>query len=228
MAPLPSRGTLTRTFFALLVVAVPFAGSGGCNSRSACLQYSPGEYAANGNACLSPSQALGSFTDPSCPGPITSVDGDGSFDGQLCCYPVTYADITPDCGQGGAGGTINGFGGAGGTINGFGGAGGAFMSETSGVGSTGFSASAEVSSSGGGVCVSTCAATLTNGGMACTPSSEASYDALIECACALPDGGAGCFALCGGFCNAFGPIPPACASCLTIICPAQLSTCQNN
>ena len=37
-------------------------------------------------------------SDPDCPGPVVSVNSAGTFDGQLCCYAVTYDRIVPDCG----------------------------------------------------------------------------------------------------------------------------------
>jgi hypothetical protein len=213
MALLPSRGTLARAFFALLVVAVPFVGSGGCNGRTACLQYSPGEYAANGNVCLSPSQALGSFTDPSCPGPITSVDGDGSYDGELCCYPVTYADITPDCGQGGSGGSVV-------TPP------GVDVGETVGFAS----ATGTAVSSSTGPCDTSCADALTNGGVPCPGPGSASFGALIFCACGGIDAGIQCDSVCQSFCSQqpSSTMDSSCAACLMSACPSQLANCVSN
>lgn len=98
--------TLTRPFFILTVVVacLPFAGGGGCGSRTACFQFTQAEFDQT-SSCPGPKDALAEFTDPRCPGAIVSVDGPGSFDGQICCYPVTYDDITPDCGNDGTGGT---------------------------------------------------------------------------------------------------------------------------
>ncbi len=87
-----------------LVVSLPFVGSGGCGSRTACFEYSQPEYFVNGNSCPAQSGALSNFSNASCPGPVVSVDGPGTFDGELCCYPVTYDSITPDCGGGGTSG----------------------------------------------------------------------------------------------------------------------------
>src|SRR5690348_7925233 len=97
----PSR---TQAALAALALLVPFAGSGGCGSRTACFQYSQAEFDLK-MSCPAQDQALPNFTNPSCPGAIVSVDGQGNFDGQLCCYPVTYDDITSDCNGTGAFGT---------------------------------------------------------------------------------------------------------------------------
>ena len=90
----------------LPLVALPFAGTGACGSRTACFEYTQGEYAVHGNSCPAQADALANFTDATCPGPVVSVDGPGSFDGELCCYPVTQDDIVPNCGMGAGGSTM--------------------------------------------------------------------------------------------------------------------------
>jgi hypothetical protein len=87
------------------IACLPLTTGGGCTGRTACFQYTQGEYAANGNQCPAPKDALPEFTDPKCPGPVVAVNGPGTFDGEICCYPVTYEDIVSDCGNNkGAGG----------------------------------------------------------------------------------------------------------------------------
>jgi hypothetical protein len=96
-----------RSRVALAVVAIaclPLGAGGACTGRTACFTYTQGEYAANGNQCPAAKDALPNFTDPKCPGPVVAVNGPGTFDGQICCYPVTYEDIVSDCGNNGTGG----------------------------------------------------------------------------------------------------------------------------
>src|SRR5262245_34149822 len=91
------------------VTAMPLAGSS-CG-RSACLLVSPAEMQKNGGTCPTMNQALHMFND-GC-GKISSVEGPGVVDGQLCCYPVVQSDHGFDC--------IGGFGGFGeGGFGGFG------------------------------------------------------------------------------------------------------------
>jgi hypothetical protein len=235
MARLLSRVRLARAFLGFAVVAIPFAGSGGCNSRTACLQYTLDEYKKNNNSCLTPDQALQTFTDPSCPGPITSVDGPGTWDGvELCCYPVTYSDITPACGMGGsnavttvANGPIDVGPGtaeiaASGVTTGF---------AASGV-TTGFAASTSINSaiasSGGGTCVPTCNQAILGGGMACGPGFNA-YQQLRNCiGCDGADAGFDCSMQCNQVCSFFGPADGNCQMCLaqTSACFALFQQCE--
>jgi hypothetical protein len=97
---LRSRAALAVLGFACL----PLTAGGGCAGRTACFTYTKGEYAAHGNQCPASKDALANFTDPKCPGPVVAVNGAGTFDGEICCYPVTYEDIVPDCGNEGTGG----------------------------------------------------------------------------------------------------------------------------
>jgi hypothetical protein len=95
---------------------IPFAGSGGCSSHTACFTFSQSELAENGHMCPLPQDALSQFSDPNCPGPVVAVNGPGQFDGELCCYPVTFEAVTPACANGGSGGSSSG-GGAGGACD---------------------------------------------------------------------------------------------------------------
>jgi hypothetical protein len=90
-----------------VALAIPFATNGACGSRTACIEYTQAEYTAAGS-CLSPADALATFTTESCPGSIVSVNGPGSFDGEICCYPVTYDNVDQSCGTA-AGGSTTGF-----------------------------------------------------------------------------------------------------------------------
>jgi len=88
-----------RVVLVALVAPAPFVAGGACGDRTACFTYTPAEYALHHESCPAREDALPNFSDPSCPGPVVSVDGAGTFDGQLCCYPVTYDDVVPDCGN---------------------------------------------------------------------------------------------------------------------------------
>jgi hypothetical protein len=131
---LPKRGRFASFALAVLfLAAIPLHGTAGCASRQACFTFSTTEFNAFG--CPAQKNALENFSDPRCPGAIVSVDSEGDFDGELCCYTVTYADITPDCGN-----NVGGQGGAGGftgDVGGFGSVG--FTATTTGSGQTCFS-----------------------------------------------------------------------------------------
>ncbi len=184
-------------------LALPFAftaGGAGCGSRTACFAFTQGEYAQNGDACPSPSEALMSFTDPTCPGPVVSVDGPGSFDGELCCYPVTEDGITPDCGNNG-------------------GTGGATSSGTGPLPPTG----GDTSTSSGGFCLPTCAMVLANGGQACGGTSQSDLFALLSCT------DASCAMECPSFlAGGIEGADSTCTPCLDASCSTQLAACQAN
>ena len=71
---------------AIHVVAVLAAFASGCGADEACLQWGEAD-----GACPSPEQAL-DYLDPPCEEPIESVDSEGEFDGQSCCYAITKAE----------------------------------------------------------------------------------------------------------------------------------------
>jgi hypothetical protein len=211
----------SRMALAAMVLSVPFAGSGGCGSSTACFQFTRQEFAVH-MSCPSQTDAMANFTDPSCPGPVVSVDGPGSFDGQLCCYPVTYDDINPDCGNSNSGGST----GSGPT--------GTFPGVAVGVGAG--PASSSSSSTGTGTsCEATCASALATGGSVAPCSFNGAAvsawnDLLGTCACGgfTGDAGAlGCESDCISFCQALG-IDPGCMSCLQLNCAPQLNDCNSH
>ncbi len=76
------------------VAALAALGSlGGCG-RLACFEWSGAQ-----GPCPSKQEALGLFGFSSCDGPYESLDGEASFDGELCCYPATPRRGVPtgDC-----------------------------------------------------------------------------------------------------------------------------------
>jgi len=107
VTPLPRRRSACFALAAMFFLLVPLRGSGGCASRQACFTFSKEEF--NTLGCPQQKDALPNFSDPRCPGSIISVDSKGEFDGELCCYTVTYGDIVPDCGPGAGGqaGSLN-------------------------------------------------------------------------------------------------------------------------
>ena len=75
---LPSRSLLVAA-----VLALPFVGTG-CG-RKACFTWTTQE-----GACPAQSEALVFFSNPRCPGRITSIESapTSEHDGELCCYEV--------------------------------------------------------------------------------------------------------------------------------------------
>jgi hypothetical protein len=200
---------LSRVAIAAMVASLPFAGSGACGSRSACFQYTTAEYNQNNMSCPNQNEALANFTNPECPGTIVSVDGAGTFDGTVCCYPVTYDDsLTNNC----TGGNGSGASGTGGTVT------TTFTSTTStGTGST-------------TSCPPTCAAALGAGMAPCgTNAAVSAWQTLLACACSTgdADGGGGCGTPCSSFCQALGTTPD-CTVCLQGTCGMQVAICQAN
>lgn len=188
-----------RAFF-LVLMGLPFVPlAGGCG-RTACFQWSAAE-----GACPGAEEALTFFGDP-CGGTVQAVEGEGFFDGQLCCYPVTQIDR----GRFEAGDCTGGAGGAGG------------VSPSSSVVST--------SVGGGPMQCETCAQALSgktifDHGMLC-PGSDAIFDGLISCLCSEVCAMACTDSLC------VGAIPSDvcidCASDTAQGCGDLLNTCAND
>ncbi|WP_437642211.1 hypothetical protein [Sorangium sp. So ce854] len=70
----------------VLALAVPALLASGCGKR-ACFHWTELE-----GACPSRDEARVFFDNPGCLSEIASIDGEGDFDGELCCYDVTTVD----------------------------------------------------------------------------------------------------------------------------------------
>jgi hypothetical protein len=127
MGRIPSWLTFGSASVAGLAVTLPLVSSS-CG-RTACIVVSQVDLQQSGGVCPTSDQASRKLVDPGCVGPITSVDGTGELDGQLCCYPVTETtDNNFEC-FGGVGGFAE-FGSSG--VGGVGGSGGGFTCAASG------------------------------------------------------------------------------------------------
>ncbi|WP_438037113.1 hypothetical protein [Sorangium sp. So ce204] len=73
-------------FVALVAPALFLAGAAGCGKR-ACFHWTALE-----GACPSSDEARVFFENPGCVSSIDSIDSEGDFDGELCCYDVTTVD----------------------------------------------------------------------------------------------------------------------------------------
>jgi hypothetical protein len=219
--PLPRAGLWSLFLLAGTAITLS-ASSGGCG-RTACFVYTLAEYDRAGGTCPAQKDALADFTDPSCAGPVISVDGAGEFSllstdptGQngLCCYSVTQEDVTPTFAGGCTGPGHGGAGGAGGT----GGVAGTSVVEV-GVGAGGTS----------GGCV-TCNQVLMGASMnqICDMIAMAAWSTLQSCLC----GDAGlCAAVCSLNVCQMQPITSECASCVLSTnggCGPQLMACEGN
>jgi len=215
---MPSFFLRPASVLATIVLILPFAASGGgCGSSTACFTFSQGQFAVNGNRCPAQADALLNFRDPKCPGPVVAVNGPGTFDGELCCYPVTYEDITPACGAG-MGGSLS-------TTGSF--------PPPGPQGVTAVGTGVGGSSTG---CASTCDSAFFAAGPPCSGPPLQAYEALQVCAecggsgaggsgdAGSDDAGASCALVCQVFC-ANGAVGGACSTCLTSTCVTQLNAC---
>ena len=75
--------------WAWAIFAVALA-SAGCEGDTACIQWSERD-----GDCPARDEAL-DYMQPRCEDPIESVDSDGEFDGQACCYEITKSE-EPTC-----------------------------------------------------------------------------------------------------------------------------------
>jgi hypothetical protein len=195
---------------AVFVLGLPFAASGACGGGTACFQYTQPEYAIHGNSCPAQQDALPNFSNTSsCPGSIVAVNSAGSFDGEICCYAVTFSDIVPDCGSNGSGqGGFNG-GSMGFTSTGF-------TSSTASVGGAGPPPPS---------CAPSCVDAITNGGTPCADPGLSVWEALLGCACS----GAidGCAMECSSLCQD-STLGGSCNDCLMMNCASEIATCDNN
>ena len=141
---------------------------------------------------------------------IVALNSAGSFDGEICCYAVTFSDIVPDCGSNGSGQ-------------------GGFNPGTGvGMGTTAFAtSSASVGGAGAAppACASSCVDAITNGGTPCADPGLSVWEALLGCACS----GAvdGCDMECGSLCQN-SSVESQCLACAMMNCASQLATCDSN
>ena len=192
---LTSRGS--KIVVAAVALALPFK-AGGCGS-TACITVTAAQLV-NG-ACPSSSEAQARFSDPNCPGAITSVDSAGTLDGNLCCYSVTTAGNTEvECA--GTGGSFGD---------------GSFSTEESS--STGIGAGGGTSS-----CPGTCQAAL-NGAPFDTVCDGAlmALMSLQMCAC-----NAACMTSCDPTLCVGNAPDTGCLSCMQTNCATQLSACHDS
>jgi hypothetical protein len=220
MPSLISSPRAARAAVLLAVVLLPLK-AGGCAGSSACINVPQSTYAASG--CPSRA-AAGSFFASSCA--VESVDGDATYDGELCCYPVTPTGNGDDCNVpvGFGGGVV-------GMTAGVSGSGGAVVAVGSGVvfdgggfggsGSGGFGGFVPVDAG----CAS-CAQTLSeglSGSSVCPGAAGASFMSLVSCACT------NCPTQCAAtLCDADGGLAGDCQSCIKGPCGGQLESCLNN
>lgn len=198
-----SSQRIVRAFFAAAVLVLPVSAAS-CG-RTACFQWTAAE-----GSCPAQDEAMQFFHEPKCPGAVVTVDSEGSFDGELCCYAVTQEEIAFDF----------------------------FDTPCVGSGAGGFGGSNNVGSSvvvgAGGALPSPgcfqCGDTLFGGVTAldlCSFSLEL-FDALFSCSC-VPDGA--CTNICAGdLCGGAGFVGDACFSCLSESpeCAVQLDECIND
>ncbi|XXT14234.1 hypothetical protein WME94_28700 [Sorangium sp. So ce429] len=78
--------SLARLRPLVLALVAPAFLSSGCGKR-ACFQWTELE-----GACPSSEEARVFFTNPGCLNAVESIDSEGDFDGELCCYDVTMVD----------------------------------------------------------------------------------------------------------------------------------------
>jgi len=227
------------------IAALPIK-TAGCG-HTACITVTADMIAQNGGMCPSSDIALSRFMDRNCPNTdITAIDGPGTLDGELCCYPVEQNTGGPQvfCGGFGEGGFTSGQGGSTtfvSTSSGFaggetatGGCGGCGCgSGGCGVGGSSFGGSSTVTGFGGtggdfdAGCES-CGAWLNGAGsFNFCANAQSAQTALVACACS--GSGAPCPGSCGtDLC--MGQTPSSgCLSCvMSSTCSTQLTICEGN
>jgi hypothetical protein len=185
---------LACLFVGATLLALPSALSG-CG-QTACFVWTEQE-----GVCPGASEALQFFNQEGCAGHVSSVEGPGSFDGQLCCYPVSYRDTYQVCSEPGVGGDIG-------------------VSPGNPVGGVG--------GVGGTPPCTICEEGLVDPGTATQilcPDSFDAFDALFVCGCSGP-----CASACeGAWCFLEGPASDACVECMKLAapdgCAAELDVC---
>ena len=185
----------------------------GCGAKTACIKAKQGP---DGATCPSAVEAT-TFFHSQCAQEVASADGEPTFDGQFCCYPVTmfdngsFGDFPAEC-----------FGGGGFSQGGFAGCGGCGCDGNCG-GFGGFGAAGGFGGEGGSVCVS-CPQQFDQGGepsLLCSFSFDR-WNELLDCGCNV----------CGTECElsiCFSePATPTCTTCLQNNCAAQFINCMND
>ncbi|APR83523.1 Hypothetical protein A7982_08872 [Minicystis rosea] len=178
----------------------------GCGGKTVCIKATAG-------TCPSSSEVTKFFGD-GCSSEISSVDGEGTFDGQFCCYPVTpfSGSFTDDV-------TVGCFGSGGFAEGGFGGIGGC---DGCGCGACG---GVDVGGAGGvgGGCAN-CISQVSNGGDpdSLCPISVEPFNQLLDCACSV------CQVECVDSTCASASLTSTCADCLQSNCSAVFINCAND
>lgn len=191
-----------------LSLPLPLAGCG----QTACFTWSKNE-----GACPAQDDALSFFRNPDCPSSILSVDSDGAFANNLCCYGVTKQDTAF------RGGDIACFPPGGGGVGGFGGTG------PTGVVTVGSGPPPPIPSEPEPSCFH-CAQAIENtsssqGGVC--PESKKLLALVVDCVCNGP-----CVSVCAeNFCQPFTDPSPECLSCIAdpaAGCGVDFEQCAND
>lgn len=201
----------------VFALGATLVSSAGC-SEGACFQWTATE-----GVCPAQADALTFFEEPTCHfSDIKTVDSDGEFEDNACCYAVTKYDdnderfFTCDGSSAGVGVTVGGGGFGGGGVGGAPGVGGGpQVASSSGVGG------------GTSMCVG-CAEAMTSGSTEeLCPASKELYDAFQACACNGP-----CASVCSDSCAAMMPSQSqACSDCLAdpmAGCGEPFAACAND
>lgn len=77
---------------AVLTLAV---GNAGCG-KVGCFEYTEIEYEEAGGTCPSQDEAVDYFGGRGCSSDVVSVDSEGEFNGNYCCYDITKRDDLDD------------------------------------------------------------------------------------------------------------------------------------
>jgi len=185
-------------------------GSTGCGSDRACFYWTEAE-----GACPTQEEAIDFFSSGQCSSDIASIDSEGTFEDDTCCYDVTesssdFVDCFPTPVPPGPSTSVSvGVGGAGG----IGGAGGS--SGTAGNGGA-----------GGDACAPCKQFLIETTPPELCPASAPIYEAFTDCKCFGK-----CSAECGDTCNASQVPSDACNNCLLDTvngCGMEFLACSND
>ncbi|MDC3956502.1 hypothetical protein [Polyangium jinanense] len=205
--PLPLLSLALATGLLLTV------SSSGCGTDRACFYWTELE-----GSCPSQGEALDFFQGDFCSSSISSVDSEGAFEGDTCCYDVTedssnFATCSPEPGVPGPSVAVGvgGFGGVGGA------SGGGGVAGTGGVGGAG----------GGSTCASCKQFLLDEMPPELCPASVPLYEAFTDCKCL-----GACASVCGEACMSNQVPASDCENCLldnsSNGCGMQFLACSND